>query len=514
MGTKLGKGRKNRTTGKAMAKRPAGAILSMLAPARRSGLSLQKQLYDAVRKAILQGGLPPGSRLPSTRSLASEWNLGRNTVVNAFEQLVAEGYLESRTGSGTYVSHHLPEGFLTVTQQNPANEASFGQGQPTSPPSRRGQRIASAGLGTEAGRPIPFAPGIPALDAFPTDLWRRLTARRTRLISREMLCYGDPRGYRPLRQALAAYLNTARGVRCDWQQILVLSGSQQALDLSARLLLDPGDQVWMEDPGYPGARGALAAADASLVPVPVDGEGLDVEEGMRRAPGARVAYVTPSHQYPLGVTLSLRRRLALLRWAGQKGAWILEDDYNSEYRYAGNPLHSLQGLDGAGRVVYIGTFSKVLFPSLRLGYLVAPPSLADAFFAARTLVDGHSPTLPQAILTEFIEEGHFAAHIRRMRSLYQKRQQLLLHEASRRLSDWLQLEPADSGMHLVGSLPSGSDDDRISRQAAQRGIEAPSLSHYFLGPATRKGLVLGYCGVPSHEIRRGVQVLEEVLRQF
>jgi len=307
-----------------------------------------------------------------------------------------------------------------------------------------------------------------------------------------LLGYGEPAGHRPLRQAIAAYLGAARAVRCSWEQIVVVSGSQQALDLAARVLLDPGDEAWVEDPGYAGARAALAGSGARVVPVQVDEEGLDVAAGETAAPGARLACVTPSHQYPSGVTMSLERRLALLEWADRAGAWVVEDDYDSEYRYSGRPLEALQGLDPSGDVVYVGTFSKVLSPGLRLGYLLAPPDLTGAFVAAREFTDRHPPQVEQAVLADFMAEGHFGRHVRRMRSLYAERRAALLESAERELAGLLDVVPAEAGMHLVGLLPEGEDDREASRRAAAAGVEAPPLSAFSQAPSRAGGLVLGY----------------------
>jgi GntR family transcriptional regulator/MocR family aminotransferase len=331
-------------------------------------------------------------------------------------------------------------------------------------------------------------------------------------VSRHLLDYGDPLGFMPLREAIATYLREARAVRCEAGQVMVVSGSQHGLDLATRLLLDPGDRVWLEDPGYLGARGALMAAGARLVPVPVDGEGLEVARGIRVAPDARLAYVTPSHQYPLGVTMSLARRLALLEWARARRAWIVEDDYDSEYRYTGRPLASLQGLDRHGRVIYVGTFSKVLFPALRLGYVVVPPALVDAFAAARGLVDRHPPSVTQAVLAEFIAEGSFARHVRRMRMRYAEQQAALVEAARHKLDGVLEVSPAEAGMHLVGWLPSGADDRAASGTAQQVGVEAPALSTFRLRRSGRCGLLLGYAAWAPSELRAAVDTLAAALR--
>ncbi|MCA1647250.1 MAG: PLP-dependent aminotransferase family protein, partial [Chloroflexi bacterium] len=315
----------------------------------------------------------------------------------------------------------------------------------------------------------------------------------------------------PLREAIASYLGAVRAVRCSPEQVIVVGGSQQALDLAARVLLDPGNTVWFEEPGYLGARAALRGAGAQVIPVPVDEDGLDVGAGEAMASAARMAYVTPSHQYPLGVTMSLSRRLALLAWATRADAWILEDDYDSEFRYAGRPLAALQGLDTSARVIYIGTFSKTLLPSLRLGYLVVPPDLVDAFTSARAVVDRQSPLLDQAVLCDFITEGHFSRHIRRMRQLYAERQRLLLEAAGRELAGLIDLGPESAGLHLVGRLPAGVNDQAASRAAYGRGVDAVALSATYFGPTSASGLLLGYAAYSGKEIMTGARELARAL---
>jgi GntR family transcriptional regulator/MocR family aminotransferase len=472
---------------------------------------LYQQLYAEIRAAILAGRIAPGTRLPSTRSLAASLEVARATVVSAFEQLMAEGYLEGRSGSGTFVARDLPDDLLhagaPAVATRPAGAVPPGL-------SRRGQALAAARVGASPlgqGPPRPFQYGAPDAAGLPLELWSRLAARHYRSPSPELLTYGDPAGYRPLREAVAAYLAAARGVRCTPEQVVIVSGSQQGLDLAARLLLDPGEQAWVEDPGYLGARGALEAAGAALVPVPIDAEGLDVAAGARLAPQARLAYVTPSHQFPLGATMSLPRRLALLAWARAAGAWVLEDDYDSEYRYAGRPLAALQGLDDAGRVIYIGTFSKVLFPSLRLGYLVAPPALAGAFAAARALADRHPPGVLQAVLADFIAEGHFVRHIRRARERYAERQEALVH-ALAPLADRLETTPAAAGMHLVGMLPPGADDRAVAEAASRHGVYTTPISAYALRPLPRGGLLLGYSAFTPPQLREAAARLGRALR--
>jgi GntR family transcriptional regulator/MocR family aminotransferase len=497
-----------------MAKRRAVVTIGTLGLDRGSSVPLHRQLYDGLRDAILSGRLRPGARLPSTRVLAGDVGASRNTVLAAFGQLLAEGYLEGRVGAGTTVAGTLPE---TLLRARPETTGTTRAGRRPRL-SRRGALLVETrdALARGAIAARPFRPGLPGLEAFPFDLWARLVARRWRRVPRQLLDYGDPAGYAPLREAIAAYLGEARAVRCEAGQVIVVTGAQQAVDLAARVLLDPGDTAWMEEPGYPGARGALVAAGIRLAPIPVDAEGLDVRQGARRAASARLVYVTPSHQYPLGVTMSLPRRLALLQWASRSGAWILEDDYDSEYRYAGRPLAALQGLDTAGRVIYAGTFSKVLFPSLRLGYLIVPAELVDAFVAARALADRHAPSVPQAALADFIEGGHFARHIRRTRALYAERQAALVRAARRALGGLLEVGPAEAGMHLMGWLPEGVDDRAAARAAQAREIDAPPLSAYRARPArrgTRGGLMLGYAAYTSREIEDACARLAPALRE-
>jgi GntR family transcriptional regulator / MocR family aminotransferase len=492
-----------------MPKRSTGAILTGIGLARDGPMPLHRQLYEGLREAILTRRLAPGMRLPSTRTLARELGLSRYTVVDAFRQLSAEGYLEGKVGAGTCVARTLPDDFLRPVL--PASAAVV-PSRERRPRSQRIDVLMAFGkplLGTRLSQRQhnqPFQVGVPALDAFPGDRWGRLVARHARAMSVSMHGYQDPAGYVPLRRAIASYLAAARGVHCTAEQVIVVNGSQQGIALTAQVLLNPSEAVWMEDPGYPGARGALLGAGARLIPVPIDAEGLDVEAGKARGPEARLAFVTPAHQCPLGVTMSLNRRLALLAWASEAGTWIIEDDYDSEYRYVGRPLAALQGLDTAGRVIYAGTFSKVLFPALRLGYLVVPRDLLEAFAAARLFADMHPPLLEQAVLAEFMTEGHFARHIRRMRLLYTERQAALV-DAARSLSDWLDVRPSEAGMHLLGWLPAGSDDQVIAQLAARHGVITHPLSHFCIEPSEQCALLLGYASVPIPAIREGVRRL-------
>lgn len=494
-----------------MSKHSIAVPLTTVSLDHASSVPLYRQLYNWLRVAILTGQLKPGTRLQSTRELAAELDVSRNTIMNAFEQLLAEGYLEGQTGSGTYVSRALPDDMLNVP---PMSARAVQPSRKKLALSERGATLASAAVSASSGsmEVRAFRPGIPALDVFPAALWSRLLARRWRNPPFDLLGYGSPAGYKPLREAIASYLGAARGIRCEAEQVILVAGSQQALDLVARLLLGPNDAAWIEDPGYLGTRAAFIGAGARLVPVPIDEEGLDVTAGAAVAPDARLVYVSPSHQYPLGVTMSLARRLALLEWASGASSWIIEDDYDSEYRYEGRPLAALQGLDKEGRVIYLGTFSKVLFPALRIGYIVVTPELVDAFAAARGVLSRFTPSMDQATLADFINEGHFARHIRRMRTLYAERQAVLVETARRELDGLLEVNPSEAGIHLVGWLNDGMDDRKASEAAASAGIEAQALSSFRIKHRRRGGLLLGYAGYNERQIRVGVRKLSTALR--
>jgi GntR family transcriptional regulator / MocR family aminotransferase len=481
---------------------------------RNDTTPLYHQIYETLRRSILNGEIDRGTQVPATRLLAKELGVSRMTVVNAYDQLLAEGYLEGKTGAGTYVASDLPdatfrvEGIVSPRRKEQIRHRAHAL-------SRKGQWLASTSVKTlrvqADSNHYAFQNGVPATDEFPFRLWSQLTSRRWRNPPRELLGYGDPAGYRPLREAIAEHLRSTRAVRCDADQVIIVAGTQQALDLIARVVLDPNDQVWVEDPCYPGARNALLLAGARVVSVPVGEEGFDLAHARQLSRKACLTYVTPSHQFPLGVTMSLSRRLALLEWARRSGSFIIEDDYNSEFRYAGRPLASLQGLDHDGRVLYIGSFSKTIFPSLRLGCLVVPKDLAEVFIAARALTDRHSPSVDQAILADFINEGHFTRHIRRMRTLYAERQQVLVEASRRHLNDLLEVAPAGAGMHLVAWLTPGASDKSASIKAARFGVEAAPLSAYAASPLVRGALVLGYAAVNTKQIKTGVRQLAQAL---
>lgn len=480
---------------------------------RNADTPLHRQVFDQVRDAILGGRLTPGWRLPSSRALARELAVSRNTILAAYDQLFAEGYTEGEIGSGTRVSRVLPEEVLATRSVIDGSRTSASSGNV------RLSRVAQDLIGDRPERRQSsghnaFRPGVPEIDRFPWPLWSRLSAKFWRHPPRDLLSYGEAAGYAPLRGAIADYLRSVRGLICDADQIIITAGAQQAIDLTARVLIDPGDKVWIEDPGYAGIRGVLKAAGAELVPLPVDTDGLIVSEGLKSSPEARMAVVTPSHQYPLGSVLSLSRRLELLEWARENSAWILEDDYDSEYRYGGRPLSALQGLDNSGRVIYVGTFSKVLFPGIRLGYMVVPPGLSADFVAVRRSLDDQTPIAMQPVLTEFIQSGHFAAHIRRMRTLYAERQSILLNALEDELGDLLSAHPDDAGMHIVADINNTSElrDTEIAALAATRKITVYPLSGFFIDKPNRNGLVFGYAGVEGRDIRKSVGKLSELVK--
>ena len=457
--------------------------------------TLRDRLCAALRQAIHHGALSVGQRLPSSRVLAGDLNLSRVTVEAAYGQLEAEGYLQRRVGQGTFVAIRIAKSPPPATR--------------TAMPrlSLRGQQIVHTGGCRDPQNPQAFAAGSPDLRAFPLALWKQLTAQRLRLQGESLLRYGDPQGYLPLREAIAAHVNQTRGVVCDASQVIVLTSSQQALQMIATLLLDSGDGVWMEEPGYAGARNAFISAGAALTPVAVDGDGLCAEPSL---PDPRLIYLTPSHQYPTGAALSLARRLALLAQAERQQAWIIEDDYDSEFHYDGLPIPAMQGLDRHGRVLYLGTFSKSLFPSLRLAYLIVPPALVAPFVTARTVYDGHSAQLMQAVTAEFIRQGHFAAHIRYMRQLYHSRRDVLLTEVSEKLSHFATAAPAAGGLQLSVWLPPGREV-ALSQQARRLGVLTPGLTaQYQTVQAQRDGWLLGFSALTPGEIRSAVERLARI----
>jgi len=482
--------------------------------AQATGMPTYRALYERIREGILSGKLAPSSRLPSTRALASELGVARGTVEAAYERLVAEGFVIGRGAAGSRVNPHLSGARLDAAAKalprdlrhrsigdEKAARTNTGEpaaiGSPRAP--QRNHRIENPSYVplSAHGTPLPLQNGMPAFDEFPRKLWARLAARHARHLPADALSYQDAAGLAPLREAIAGYLAIARGIHCDPAQVIVTTGFQGALALIARLLLQPGDAVWCEDPGYFRAHEALRMVNATLVPVPVDNDGLDVAEGERRARHARLAVITPSHQSPLSVALSLERRLALLNWAQANQAWIVEDDYDSEFRYTGAPLPALKSLDGGERVLYAGSFGKVLFPGLRLGYLVVPPALCDAFTAATALLSPVHGWIEQATVTDFITEGHFSRHIRRMRQLYGERRAALADALRQHLPGRIELAQQAGGMHLLGWIEPHRDDRAVCRAAHAHGLAPGALSYFRIERQLPPALVMSFTNVPQ-----------------
>jgi GntR family transcriptional regulator/MocR family aminotransferase len=484
-----------------MVKRVEGALLQSIVLDREGEHGLSVQICAGLRELILGGALKVGERLPATRTLAQEFGVARTTIVESFERLAAEGLIETRVGSGTYVSQAL-------ANERPAPAAAAVAAPTARVKLAQAMNTASKLFGTRLPhQPRAFTTAMPAFDAFPMAQWARLSGKHWRKARHHVLGYPDPHGERSLRQAIAAHLRLNRGIACEWQQVFVVAGAQQAFQLIAATLLDPGDKVWFEDPGAIGARNSMIQSGVEIVPVPVDEAGLVVEEGLRRAPEFRLAFVTPAHQQPLGAKMSLERRLALLEAAEASGAWIIEDDWDGEFCFQGAPMATLTSIDRSGRVIYVGTFSKTLFPSLRLGFLVAPPHLVEQMGICLEAFSPGVPTALQGIVADFIVEGHFATHVRRMRKLYQERYQALEDAALAHLAPDLQVVPTQTGMHTIAYLRDGLDAVALTRAAARRGVTVAPISRFCLDPVARDGLVLGFSGFTPADIRAGAMDL-------
>jgi GntR family transcriptional regulator/MocR family aminotransferase len=453
---------------------------------RKQDQTLTSWLYGELRRAILEGRLGPGTRLPASRDFAGQYGLSRGTVVTVLERLQSEGYVSCGVGVGTWVNRIAAPAQTHRTTSTPAYIrrviSDYTQPKPF------------AGLAFPKGV-RPFRIGSPAIKEFPSGVWGRIAAHRARNFGSWLKTEASGRGYRPLRDAIAEYLRTSRGVRCSSEQIVIVSGIQQALDLLARLLLKPGDPIWMEDPGYFGASIAFGTAGARIVGVPVDEEGLSVSAGMKICPHARGVYLTPAHQFPLGVTMSLERRMAVLNWASRAGAFVIEDDYDSEYRFEGQPVPALQSLDHHASVIFIGSFSKTMFPSLRLGYVVLPPSLVDYFLAFRYRTDFQNSTFDQAVLCDFIVEGHLARHLRRMRNLY----------------GLLELSDVRAGLYTIGFLKNGMASRHAEKLAAEQGVEVLAADRFTLRRPDPKGLLLGFAAFDETTIGRELVRLAKAL---
>ncbi|MBX3604464.1 MAG: PLP-dependent aminotransferase family protein [Piscinibacter sp.] len=461
---------------------------------------LRLQVYQRLRAAIEAGVFAPGARLPPSRDHARSLGVARNTVLWALERLRAEGYVVARVGDGSYVAPAIAALAPRRGAQRLAGAGTLLSG--------RGRLIADTALRWQPplAPPLPFRIGYPAADLFPFAVWDRLGPRGAGRARRDQARYLEPAGHAPLRTAIAQWLLVSRGIRCAPGQVLVTSGSQQGIDLIARLLLDPGDEVLVEDPGYPGIRACLHGHGVAVRPVNVDADGLVIAEGAARWPGARLAVVTPTHQFPLGVRMSLARRLALLAWARERAAWIVEDDYDGEFQYGPHRIPALCSLPDAQRVIYVGTFSKTLHPGLRLGFVVLPEALVDAFAAAKALTDRHSPGEAQETLARFIAEGHLLRHLRRMREAYLERQAVAIDALARASGGAWRLAPSAQGMHLLHEAAPGLRDAALSARAHEAGVFLAPLSAYAI-ESRRRGWVVGYAGYAPAELRAAARRL-------
>jgi GntR family transcriptional regulator / MocR family aminotransferase len=458
--------------------------------------TLTSWLYTQLRLAIFEGRLRPGTRLPASRDFARQYGLSRGTVVSVFERLQTEGYVSCRVGSGTRVNRIEPAEPVRTTNSTPPVYIRRVISDYVRPKPWVGL-VAIEGV-------RPFCMRDPAIAEFPAELWGTIAARRARTFRSWLQTDDDERGYRPLREAIADYLGSSRGVRCTPDQVILVSGVQQALDLLARLLLKPGDPVWMEDPGYFGAAIAFANAGAQMIPVPVDEHGLSVSAGLAMCPRAKGVYVTPAHQFPLGLTMSLERRMAVLKWASRTGAFVMEDDYDSEYRFEGRPVPAMQSLDRNSNVIFIGSFNKLLFPSLRIGYVVLPPSLVDFFLAFRYRTDFHNLNVDQVVLYDFIADGHLGRHLRRMRDLYASRLAALIDVGKQYLKGLLDISDVRAGLYTAAFLKNGMTSRQAEKAAATHDVEVVAIDRYTLKSPDPKGVLLGFAAFDEALIRAGL----------
>jgi GntR family transcriptional regulator / MocR family aminotransferase len=493
-----------------MARVSRGAWLPLQRRPESEALGISAQIYRACVDAIVEGRLAPGARLPSARQLAADWDVARNTVDDALGRLQGEGFLERRVGAGTFVAAVVPGRVGRIARSRMRRPAATGR-RALATLSAWGRATSDAYAPKSAPRPEAFIAGLPALDLFPLDLWRRLVARRMRVSGRALLGYFPTMGHGPLQKATARYLATARGMACSPDQIMIVNSTMQAVDLVTRVLLEPGDSAWVEDPCYPNLRAVLAMAGVKCIPVPVDGDGIDVAHGARHAADAALAFVSPSCQYPTGATMSVERRLALVQWADRAGAWIVEDDYQCEFTYEGRPIAPIATLDRRERVLYIGTFTNSVFPSLRLAYLVLPRALVPVFRAVRAQQDDHTHGLAQAVMADFADGGHFGAHLRKMRAVYGARRDALVAACARELDASARLGPTTTGMNAALYLPRELVDRDVAARARASGIAALALSRHSASARGVNGLLLGYTALSERRIAEGIALLARVL---
>jgi GntR family transcriptional regulator/MocR family aminotransferase len=490
--------------------RRRASSFELVLPPRPEGMPSFHWLRNALRTEILNSRIMPGSKLPASREFARQYQLSRGTILAALDELQAEGYLEGRRGSGTYVSQILPE-HLAPAQQ--IADEDLGATTPPGPHlSAFATRVRPFTLQVRPENSA-FRTNLPALDLFPTTLWAQLSGRRLRSATTRDLLGCEAQGYRPLREAIADYAHSSRGIQCAPEQVIVVSGVQEGLDLAARLLLNPGDKALVEDPGYQGAYAVFAAIGARIVSMRLDAEGAAPKEADVR--GCRFVYVTPGHQYPVGMTMSLQRRLQLLAWAKKYGTPIFEDDYDSEFRFSGRPIPAMQGLDHASKVIFCGSFNKVMFPSLRLGYLVVPRNLIDVFAYTKAMTTRHQSLLDQAVLCDFIEQGHLGRHLRRMRKIYQERYNILRESAQQHLAEYLEIATIEAGMQTIGRLRTslinqGVTAEMVAQRAALVDVDVVPLSRYCHSATTSEALQIGFAAVHEKEIHRGVLKLASI----
>jgi GntR family transcriptional regulator / MocR family aminotransferase len=486
--------------------RRKGSAFLLTLPAREPSISFSHWLRDAIRSSILSGNLQPKQRVPSSRELAAQYSLSRGTVLAALEELKAEGYLSTIRGSGVYVSTVLPDSLM---------QRKISTSRRATPKSRDLTRLSNY---ARRMKPISyninpttlaFRTNLPALDLFPTSLWSRIAAQQFRRTSSHQLLGCVPGGYGPFREIVAQYLRTSRGVRCDVEQVVIVSGVQEAVDLTARLLLDPGDRVLMEDPGYHVTAAAFEAIGARILSVPIDKDGA--APSVQSFQGARLLYVTPGHQFPTGATMSLARRIEILRRARNSQTYIFEDDYDSEFRYSGSPLPAMQSIDQHNLVIFAGSFNKVLFPSLRMGYMVLPPTLVEVFERTKSINSRHHSLLDQVIMREFIDKGHFGRHLRRMRKIYSERHEALVHHAEKYLCGLLSLSPVEAGLQTVGWLANGFCAEDVCSAAARRNIDVIPIDRYTRKIVVPQAIQIGFAAVDENAIEKGVKVLARIM---
>ncbi|MSP50683.1 MAG: PLP-dependent aminotransferase family protein [Alphaproteobacteria bacterium] len=498
-----------------MAKRAYQADVVPIRLDKAEGAPLFRQLYIALRDAILSGQLVAGARLPATRAMATSLDVARNTVITAYEQLRVEGYLEGKVGSGTVVARDLPVDYPMVggPRERPSSRVA--------PARRRDRRLTAQAINavefigrTPRRGDGAFEIDTPALDALPLETLRRLLTPKLRTDFRRLLTASDPAGIEPLRRAIAEWAQASRGITCSAEQVVVTAGGQHGIDLVARALLVAGDVASVEDPGDPFVRTLLRGLGADVIGIPVDDEGMAVETLLATGASARLVHITPSNHFPLGGTMPMARRMALLNWAQKTGAIVLEDDCDSEFRYSSRPLAALKALDGADNVVYVGTFSRIILPSLRLGYLILPEDLVAPVVAIRSLTDRHPPPIEQLLIAEFMLNGHFSTHVRRMRKLYADRQQMLVAALRRELDDLFEIRPAGAGMHIIGWLPRGWNDLALARLAASKGLVLRPVSPFYYKRTPRPGVMLGHASVTTGQLRNGIRLLTKTVAEY